>query len=325
MKMKETLKEMENDKSIEDTMAPDNFEVKEEITYIEKILGYIKLMRVKHYIKNFLIFLPLIFSLNFSNFQMDITVLIGFIIFSFTCSIVYIINDVQDVEKDRNHPEKSKRPIASGKVSIKEAYVLAFILLVVVAIIGISTKINCVSMGILVFYLLLNVAYTKKLKNVPIVDVVILVACFVLRVIYGASLIDVAVSNWLYLTIISFSFYLSLGKRRNELEKSKSTGVNVRAVLKFYNKDFLDKNMYLCLALTIAFYSLWCVAPINIEKFGTNYLVFTVPLVMIICMKYSLNIEGNSYGDPVEVLLSDKILLILVLLYVLIMGMMILI
>lgn len=127
------------------------------------------------------------------------------------------------------------------------------------------------------------------------------------------------------MTIISFSFYLSLGKRRNELEKSKSIGVNVRDVLKFYNKDFLDKNMYLCLALTIAFYSLWCVDPINIEKFGTNYLVFTVPLVMVICMKYSLNIEGNSYGDPVEVLLSDKILLILVLLYVLIMGMMILI
>ena len=75
--------------------------------------------------------------------------------------------------------------------------------------------------------------------------------------------------------------------------------------------------MYLCLALTIAFYSLWCVDPINIAKFGTNYLVFTVPLVMVICMKYSLNIEGNSYGDPVEVLLSDKILIILVLIYAL--------
>ena len=84
MKMKEMLKEKENDKSTENIMAPDNFEVKEEINYIEKILSYIKLMRVKHYIKNFLIFLPLIFSLNFNNFQMDITVLIGFIIFSFT-------------------------------------------------------------------------------------------------------------------------------------------------------------------------------------------------------------------------------------------------
>jgi len=284
---------------------------------MEKIRSCLKLMRIKHYIKNLLIFLPLIFSLNFTNIQADITVVIGFLLFSFTCSIVYIINDAQDVEKDRNHPEKCKRPIASGKVSIKEAYILASVLFIIVIVGAIVAKINYMSIGILAFYLILNIIYTKKLKSVPIVDVVILVTCFVLRVIFGATLINVVVSNWLYLTIISFSFYLSLGKRRNELQKSEVSGRNVRDVLKFYNKDFLDKNMYLCLALTIAFYSLWCVDPINIEKFGTNYLVFTVPLVMIICMKYSLNIEGNSYGDPVEVLLSDKVLIILSLLYVL--------
>ena len=284
-----------------------------------KILNYIKLMRVKHYIKNFLIFLPLIFSLSFNDFNKSITVMIGFIIFCFTCSIVYIINDINDVEKDRNHEEKCKRPIASGKVSIKEAYILAIILFIIILIIAVFSHINYISLGILAFYFLLNVAYTKKLKNVPIVDVVILVTCFVLRVIYGATLIHVAVSNWLYLTIISFSFYLSLGKRRNELEKSENTGVNVRDVLKFYNRNFLDKNMYLCLALTIIFYALWCVDPINIEKFGTNFLVYTVPLVMVICMKYSLNIEGNSYGDPVEVLLGDKILIGLSLIFVIVM------
>ncbi len=292
---------------------------------MKQILNYIKLMRVKHYIKNCLIFLPLIFSLNFTNFNMDINVVVGFLAFSLMCSIVYIINDIQDVEKDRNHPEKCKRPIASGKVSVKEAYILAAVLMLIVAGIVIISKMNYASIGVLIGYLLLNIAYTKKLKNIPMVDVIVLVASFVARIIYGAVLINVEVSNWLYLTVISFSFYLSLGKRRNELQKSESTGVNVREVLKYYNKDFLDKNMYLCLALTIAFYSLWCVDPVNIMKFGTNYLVFTVPLVMIICMKYSLIIEGDSYGDPVEVLLSDKILLGLVLLYVLIMGLLIII
>ena len=292
---------------------------------MKQILNYIKLMRVKHYIKNCLIFLPLIFSLNFTNFNMDINVVVGFLAFSLMCSIVYIINDIQDVEKDRNHPEKCKRPIASGKVSVKEAYILAAVLMVIVAGIVIISKMNYASIGVLIGYLLLNIAYTKKLKNIPMVDVIVLVASFVARIIYGAVLINVEVSNWLYLTVISFSFYLSLGKRRNELQKSESTGVNVREVLKYYNKDFLDKNMYLCLALTIAFYSLWCVDPVNIMKFGTNYLVFTVPLVMIICMKYSLIIEGDSYGDPVEVLLSDKILLGLVLLYVLVMGVLIII
>ena len=251
---------------------------------------------------------------------MDIKVLIGFIMFSFVCSIIYIINDIQDVEKDKRHPEKCKRPIASGMVSVKEGYILAIILSILVIIIGCIANINYTSMAILALYLILNIAYTKKLKNIPLVDVVVLVTSFVLRVIFGANLIGVMVSNWLYLTIISFSFYLSLGKRRNELEKIETSGVNVRDVLKYYNKDFLDKNMYLCLALTIVFYSLWCVDQMNIEKFGTNYLVLTVPLVMIICMKYSLNIEGDSYGDPIEVLLSDKILIILVLIYILVMG-----
>lgn len=287
---------------------------------MEKIKNCLKLMRIKHYIKNLLIFLPLIFSLNFYNMQLNISVLIGFILFSITCSIVYIINDIQDVEKDRKHPEKYKRPIASGKVTIKEAYILAIILFVIVVTIQIVFKVNYASLGILLTYLVLNLAYSKKLKNIPIVDVVILVTSFVLRVIYGATLISVEVSNWLYLTIISFSFYLSLGKRRNELEKSKISGSNVREVLKYYNKSFLDKNMYLCLALTIVFYSLWCVDPINIEKFQTNLLVFTVPLVMLVCMKYSLNIEGDSYGDPVEVLLSDKVLIFLTLLYIVVMA-----
>ena len=287
---------------------------------MKKIKSYLKLMRIKHYIKNLLIFLPLIFSLNFTNLQMDIKVLIGFIMFSFVCSIIYIINDIQDVEKDKRHPEKCKRPIASGMVSVKEGYILAIILSILVIIIGCIANINYTSMAILALYLILNIAYTKKLKNIPLVDVVVLVTSFVLRVIFGANLIGVMVSNWLYLTIISFSFYLSLGKRRNELEKIETSGVNVRDVLKYYNKDFLDKNMYLCLALTIVFYSLWCVDQMNIEKFGTNYLVLTVPLVMIICMKYSLNIEGDSYGDPIEVLLSDKILIILVLIYILVMG-----
>lgn len=292
---------------------------KQKIFFV-KLVDYLKLMRVKHYIKNFLILLPLIFSLEFINFEKNIIVLIGFILFSLVSSIIYILNDIQDIEKDRKHPQKCKRPIAAGKIQTKEAYILAVILLILIIFGIFISKINCTSIVVLISYFILNIIYTKKLKNVPLVDVVLLVTFFVLRVIYGAALINVTVSNWLYLTIISFSFYLSLGKRRNELERSQENSTNIREVLKFYNKDFLDKNMYLCLALTIVFYSLWCVDPVNIQKFGTNYLVFSVPLVMIICMKYSLNVEGSSYGDPVEVVLSDKILIGLILIYCVFMG-----
>lgn len=292
---------------------------------MEKIKDYLKLMRIKHYIKNLLVFLPLIFSLKFYDIGMDIKIFVGFIAFCLTCSIVYIINDIQDVEKDKKHPEKCKRPIASGKVSKKEAYCLAIILFVIIAILNIVGKLNYQSAGILLLYLFLNILYSKKLKNVPLLDVVILVSCFVLRVIYGAMVIDVTVSHWLYLTIISFSFYLSLGKRRNEMVKTEINKENTREVLKYYTKSFLDKNMYMCLSLTIMFYALWCVDSITTEKFNINYLIWTVPLLIIICMKYSLNIEGDSYGDPVEVVLSDKILIVLILIYCIAMGFIILI
>lgn len=280
-----------------------------------KIIPYLKLMRIKHYFKNLLIFLPLIFSMSFYNIEKDIKTLIGFILFSLVCSMVYIINDINDIEKDKKHPRKCKRPLASGKVTKKEAYILLAILAIIV--IGGSVLMNTgiYSSIILVVYLILNILYSKFLKNIPIIDVICLVIGFVLRVVYGASIIDVEVSNWLYLTIISFSFYLALGKRRNELQ----AGTDTRTVLKYYNKDFLDKNMYMFLTLMIVFYSMWCVDASNIVKFD-NKLIFTVPILMIICMKYSMDIEKKAEGDPVEILFSDKVLLALVLIFILCIG-----
>ena len=132
--------------------------------------------------------------------------------------------------------------------------------------------------------------------------------------LYGAFLIDVSISNWLYLAIISISFYMGLGKRRNELNKSSST----RKVLEYYNEKFLDKNMYMCLALFIVFYALWCVDPVTVVK-SHNLLIWTVPFVILICMKYSMNIESDSYGDPVDVIFSDKVLLAIGIIYAIIM------
>ena len=280
-----------------------------------KIKSYLKLMRIKHYLKNLLIFLPLIFSMSFNNLENNINTFIGFILFSFVCSIVYIINDLGDMEKDKKHPKKCKRPLASGEISKKEAYVLLVVLAIIVVIGNILINANIYSIIILLIYLFLNILYSKILKNIPLIDVICLVIGFVLRVVYGASIINVEVSNWLYLTIISFSFYLALGKRRNEL----IAGTNTRDVLKFYNKDFLDKNMYMFLTLMIVFYSMWCVDSSNIIKFGNN-LIFTVPILMLIAMKYSLNIEGDSDGDPVEVLLSDRILMLLALIFIIAVG-----
>ncbi len=289
---------------------------------MQQIKEYTKLMRCKHYIKNFLVFLPLIFSFQFQNTTALVTTILGFISFCFVSSIVYILNDACDIEKDRKHPTKCHRPLAAGTISIKAAYITIAILAILVIGMQLIMKANIAGIGILLLYLILNIAYSKSLKHKPLIDIVILVSGFFLRVLYGAVIIGVAISSWLYLTIISFSFYLSLGKRRNEIEKN---GTQSRKVLQYYSKEFLDKNMYMCLALTIVFYALWCVSPMSMEKFNTQYLIWTVPLVMIICMKYSLTVEGDSHGDPVEVLLSDKLLMALVLLYVLVMGICILV
>ena len=285
-----------------------------------KLLSYLKLIRIKHYLKNLLIFVPLIFSISFYSLENDIKTTIGFILFSLVCSMVYIINDLGDIEKDRKHPRKCKRPLASGAVTKKEAYILLVVIALIVIVGNILIKTNIYSIIILLVYLILNILYSKCFKNIPIIDVVCLVTGFVLRVVYGASIINVEVSNWLYLTIISLSFYLALGKRRNELQ----AGTDTRDVLKFYNKDFLDKNMYMFLTLMIVFYSMWCVDASNIAKFGNN-LMFSVPILMLITMKYNMNIEGDSDGDPIEVLLSDKILILLVLIFIIMIGTIILI
>lgn len=281
---------------------------------------YIKLIRAKHWLKNGLIFLPIFFDLNLFNLNYFLTCLLAFIVFCFTSSIVYILNDMSDIEKDKLHPVKKFRPLASGEVSKKQAYNVMILLAIVIAIIMVfffKTTKNIFVILIPLIYLILNILYSKKLKNEPIIDVVILVSGFVLRVMYGGVVIDVEVSKFLYLMIIFGSFYLGFGKRRNEIIKN---GNKSRNVLSLYNKEFLDKNMYVCLGLAIVSYTLWCVDPATVARIGNDYLFWTIPLVMIILQLYSLNIEGNSHGDPIEVVLSDKKLIAIVVLYVLVMG-----
>lgn len=234
--------------------------------------------------------------------------LLGFLAFCAVSSAVYILNDIRDVQKDRLHSTKKHRPLASGAISIKTAWILLVILLAVAAVLQYYSAPRLLPVLLLLVYLGSNVGYSLGLKNIPILDVAILSAGYLIRVLYGAQIEQIAISNWLYLTLFAFSFYLSLGKRRNELRTQEG---ETRAVLMQYSQGFLDKMMYLFLALTIVFYSLWTVDPITLSRLAHNGLVWTVPLVIIICMKYSFNMERGGDGDPIEVLLHDKILLAL--------------
>lgn len=278
-------------------------------------LDFIKLMRPKHYIKNFLIFVSITFDRNLFNPPVLTQALMGFVAFCLLTSAVYVLNDIRDVEADRQHEVKRNRPIASGAVPIPAAWVLAAALFAAALAIHLAA---CGGRGLpfMLAYFAVNLGYSLGLKHIPFLDIVLLVMGFVLRVIYGAAIVGSSTSAWVYLTVFSLSFYLGLGKRRNELTKTQG---NTRKVLQYYSYDFLDKFMYLCLTLAITFYALWSADAQVAAKYGTDKLIWTVPIVIIILMKYSADIESNSYGDPVDVVMHDKALLLLGVLFALVM------
>jgi 4-hydroxybenzoate polyprenyltransferase len=243
--------------------------------------------------------------------------IIGFAAFSLLSSAVYIFNDIQDIEKDRLHSTKRFRPLASGLISIHNAIIVITILLLLLSALLLflyqrNGQNILYAVGIILSYALLNIGYSFGLKNIPIADTTILASGFVLRVLFGASIIGINISVWLYLTITLGAYYLGFGKRRNEIIRNET---GTRKVIQFYTHNFLDKNMYLCQALCVVFYALWSIDSLTVQRFNTNAFVYTVPLVLIILLKYNLNIEGDSDGDPTSVILHDKILMLLLLAY----------
>ena len=282
--------------------------------FISTVLGIIKLLRIKHYVKNALIFFPIIFSKRFFELPVLMSTLYGFIAFSFIASVVYVINDIRDVEKDRAHPTKCKRPIASGAVNAKLAVVIAGVLFAVSLVMNfLASGLNPWSWVILLGYFALNLGYSFGLKNIPLLDVAILTSGFLLRLLYGSAVTAIQLSAWLCLTTVLASFYLGFGKRRNEYSLESS---NKRDVLERYSYNFLDKSMNMCMTLALVFYSLWTVDVSH--GFGT-VLIWTVPFLILIVLKYNLNIEKNSDGDPTEVIFKDPLLLGMIVVFMLLM------
>jgi 4-hydroxybenzoate polyprenyltransferase len=276
---------------------------------MKKALQYIKLIRVKHWIKNSIVFIPVIFNRNFTISVVSQSVL-AFFSFSLLASFIYVINDLCDIENDRKHPVKKNRPLASGQIKIWQALIAAGVCLAGAAciFIGISSK---YALFVWIAYLVLNILYSRVLKKIVIVDIALLAAFYVLRAYYGAVVTGIQISSWFFLTLITMSLYLGCGKRRGEIVAEDTSS---REVLRFYNYQFLDRFMYVCLACTLTFYSLWC------KEMQSVVLMFSIPFLIIISMRYSYLIENGSDGDPVEVVYGDKSLILLGLLYTVIIA-----
>lgn len=273
-------------------------------------MNYIRMIRVKNWIKNFLIFIPFIFSAKFLDFDKVeyFTMFLGFFIFCFSSSIIYIINDIMDIEKDKLDEKKCHRPIASGCISIKNA-IITVIILAIIVVSGLLYLNSFPILGITVIYIVFNILYSFKFKNIPIWDITLLSLFFLIRIFYGGVLLNIPVSIYLYLTTLSAAFYFGITKRKKELENNK----NVRKVLQEYPAEYLNNSTTLFLGLTIVYYSLWVINYTGI----INRLVLdiSIVLVIVILLWYNLIISKNKNGNPTDVLLENKTLIFMVLLY----------
>ena len=209
-------------------------------SFLAEIRGLIKLIRPKQWVKNSFVFAPLIFAGQFLKLNSIYSTFLAAFLFCLAASAVYIVNDLQDIDKDRAHPEKcKKRPLASGQVSPKSAIVL--LVLIYIAL-GFAWFVAPKVIDVILVYLLLNWVYTFKLKHEPVIEIFIVAFGFVLRVYAGAVALAVPVSHWMFITTLSISLYLASIKRRQELVQNGSQG---RGVLAHYSVSLIDRFVVL--------------------------------------------------------------------------------
>lgn len=277
---------------------------------------YLKLMRVKQWVKNLFVFAPLVFSLHLFEFDYFEYSFYAFIFFCFASSIVYIINDIYDAEADRAHPLKKGRPIASGKISAKKGFLLAAFMFVILAIM--LTYFSTKFIIVVAAFFLLNLAYTLFLKHIVLLDIFSIAAGFMLRVIGGGFAIDVPISNWLIITTMFISLFLAIMKRRSELELMEDENhLDSRKVLKHYSILFTDQMATIAAAGVIISYALYTVAIKTVAHFGTENLIFTTPFVVFGIFRYMYIVFQQHKGENAsEVLVKDIPMLVNIVLYI---------
>ena len=261
--------------------------------------NYIKLARPHQWIKNFFVFGALIFSHEFLNINNVFKVFIAFICFCLISSTVYVMNDIVDVNKDRMHPQKKNRPIASKKVSVNQAKVLFIILLASSFII--SFIFNWKLSIIIGLYFLNNIAYSFKLKNIVLLDVISIAVGFLLRIIGGGTIINVTLSSWLLLCTLFISLFLGLEKRKGEISSLKEDSSKHRKILDEYSIEMINDLSNIVCTGTIIFYALYTVL-----AYKNQYMVITNIFVIYGVFRYKYLSETKGCGNPTEMILTDK-------------------
>ena len=283
---------------------------------MKKLRLYIKLGRPHQYVKNGFIFLPVFFGYNLSDMSSIISTLWAFVVFSLAASSVYVFNDIRDIQEDLSHPKKKFRPLPSGQIIKRDAF-LFFSGLVIGAFLLGSLLLPPPFLLILLFYLVLNIAYSLFLKHIAIVDVVCVAIGFVLRVFAGGVAAEVHPSHWLILMTFLLSLFIALAKRRDDLLLAANGNI-LRKSLGGYNLEFASNSMMVMAAVTIVSYILYTVSPEVSGKHGAQNLYLTTFWVIIGFMRYMQHtFVRERSGSPTEVLLKDRFLQAIIILWLL--------
>jgi 4-hydroxybenzoate polyprenyltransferase len=276
-------------------------------------------LRPKHWTKNLFVFAGLLFSQNVFHPSLLFNVMFAFIIFCFLSGSVYILNDLFDLEGDRSHPVKSHRPLASRR--LKSSYAILALILLVPTLLGTSYFLSPSFFLIVLAFFLLQIAYSFFLKRIVILDVFTTAFGFVLRVTAGALVIHVEISSWLLICTILLALFLGLSKRRHELMVLDERAQVQRKVLREYSPYLLDQMISLVTAATVMSYILYTISEETIQKFGTKNLIYTVPFVLYGIFRYLFLVhQKGEGGNPENILVTDKPLLIDILLWVITVG-----
>lgn len=281
----------------------------------------LKLIRPHQWLKNVFVLIPMFFGGSLLDPEDIRASVLTFLAYSFVASSVYCFNDINDVEADRRHPVKCKRPLASGAVSMGTAWMLMALMFVLAALMtallgdrGHILKVG----GVLLFYYILNICYCAKLKQYAIVDVCIVAFGFVLRVLAGGFATDITLSKWLVLMTFLLTLFLSFAKRRDDVLRMNESGEPPRKNTIRYNLTFINQAITITASVTLMCYIMYTVSPEVVARLGSDLLYLTSVFVLLGLLRYmQITVVDKKSGDPTKIMLRDRFTQLVVVLWAL--------
>lgn len=276
------------------------------------IIHLVRLCRPHQYIKNFFVFAGPIFY-DVREYDLLLKDFLAFIAFSAISSAVYIINDMIDVDADRLHPKKCKRPIASGEISTRSALILAILLITSAFALGVS--ISLWAFVFLALYMVINLGYSIRWKHIPVIDVFLISSGFMLRILIGTVGLGIQPTSWILLCGFMLTLFLGFAKRRAELLALENNNdvnpASIRRVLDDYSPEMIEQLTAISAACTIICYSLYTVSPETVARHHTTNLIYTVPFVVYGIFRYLFLLHrGTGGNDTARDMLQDPHLLV---------------